>query len=142
MKKFILTILVCLTSSISFAQKPMVSFSPTEIKERNRLQFGTENWETIKQTEYWVMYTIRNELMTMYFFKWGENKNFMCTQTTHSDDFATKLFKSIVNSHHHLGDNKFLNKENNLMVQYQYDEDLKSHSFLYFNPDGKKIFND
>jgi hypothetical protein len=66
----------------------------------------------------------------------------MCTQATSSDELATEMFKNIINTYHNLGDNKFLHKENNLLVQYKYDEDLKSHSFIYFDPNGKKIFND
>jgi len=142
MKKFILTILLSLTTFVVFGQKPMVSFTVPEIKERNRMQFGTTEWETIQQKDYWVIYTVRHELMSMYFFKWGEIKNFMCTQATNSDELAREMYGIIINTYHNLGDNKFLHKENNLLVQYKYDEDLKSHSFLYFDPNGKKIFND
>jgi hypothetical protein len=34
----------------------MVSFTVTEIKERNRLEFGTTEWEIVKGDEYWTLY--------------------------------------------------------------------------------------
>ena len=39
MRKLIILLSVLFSSTL-FAQKPMVSFTPTEIKERNRLEFG------------------------------------------------------------------------------------------------------
>ena len=49
MKKLLITLFVLL-SSTAFAQKPMVGFTVTEIKERNRIEFGTIHWERLNQS--------------------------------------------------------------------------------------------
>ena len=75
MKKLLITLFVLL-SSTAFAQKPMVGFTVTEIKERNRLEFGTTNWERLNQSDYWTIYTVhpKFDLMTMYFLSGVELK--------------------------------------------------------------------
>ena len=141
MKKLILLTLLCLVSLVSLAQKPMVNFTVTEIKERNRLEFGTTQWERINMEEYWCIYTVHSEydFMAMYFFKWGQTTNDMCTQTTKSDDIARDMFARIIKTHHNLGDNKYLS-QSGILVDYTYEEDLSSHRFMYYDPKGKKPF--
>ena len=140
MKKLLITLFVLL-SSTAFAQKPMVGFTVTEIKERNRLEFGTINWERLNQAEYWVIYTVhpKFDLMTMYFFKWGGTENIMCTQATKSDDIARAMLTRIIETHHNLGDNSYKNN-NGLVVQYKWQSDMETHQFMHFNPEGKNIF--
>lgn len=140
MKKLLITLFVLL-SSTAFAQKPMVGFTVTEIKERNRLEFGTINWERLNQSEYWVIYTVdpNFDFMTMYFFKWGGTENIMCTQATKSDDIARAMLTRIIETHDNLGDNSYKNN-NGLVVQYKWQSDTETHQFMYFNPEGKNIF--
>jgi hypothetical protein len=141
MKK-LLTLLLMLTTFSVVAQKPMVDFTVTEIKERNRLEFGTTQWERINMEEYWCIYTVHPEydFMSMYFFKWGQTRNVMCTQSTKSDDIAREMFRKIIETHHNLGDNKYL-AANGLLVDYAYQDDISTHRFMYYNPKGKKPFD-
>lgn len=140
--KQLLIILLVLLSSMSFAQKPMVGFTQEEIKHRNRLEFKITEWDVIRQDEYWVMYTASPylDLTTFYFFRYGGTKNFLASHSTKDDDVAVRLYHSIMKSHHHLGDNKFLNKENNLICEYNFYQETSTHSFIYFTPEGKNIF--
>ena len=118
MKK-LLIILFVLLSSTAFAQKPMVGFTVTEIKERNRLEFGTTNWERLNQIqdEYYIQSKNQIDLMTMYFFKWGGTENIMCAQSTKSDDVAREMLTRIIETHHNLGDNHYENN-NGIVVHY------------------------
>jgi hypothetical protein len=140
MKK-LLTLLLLTLSSVAFAQKPMVGFTITEIKERNRIEFKTTNWERINMEKYWCIYTIHPnyDLMSMYFFEWGKSSNVMCTQTTKSDEVARAMLRRIIDTHHNLGENKYLN-ESGVLVDYSWQEDLKAHRFMYYDPDGKNPF--
>lgn len=140
MKK-LLIILLMLLSSTAFAQKPMVGFTVTEIKERNRLEFGTTNWKRLNQSDYWVIYTVdpNFDLMTMYFFKWGGTENIMCAQSTKSDDIAREMLTRIIETHHNLGDNHYKNN-NGIVVHYKWQSNIETHQFMYFNPEGKRIF--
>jgi len=142
MKKLLLLFMISLISFTAYGQKPMVGFTITEIKQRNRLEFGTTEWERINTDEYWTIYTNhpKFDLMSMYFFKWGDVKNIMCTQTTKSENVAREMLSRIIDTHHNLGENTFLS-ESGLIVQYKYENELRAHRFMYFNPDGKKIFN-
>ena len=142
MKKLVLLFMISLISFVAFGQKPMVGFTVTEIKQRNRLEFGTTQWERINMDEYWTIYTTHPEvdLMSMYFFRWGQTKNVMCSQTTKSDNVAREMLSQIIDTYHNLGENRYLN-DNGLVVHYKYEKDLGAHQFMYFNPDGKKIFN-
>jgi len=54
MKKIVLLFMISLISFVAFGQKPMVGFTVTEIKQRNRLEFGTTQWERINMDEYWT----------------------------------------------------------------------------------------
>jgi hypothetical protein len=141
MKK-LLIILCVLFSSTLFAQKPMVGFTQEEIKHRNRLEFKITEWDVIRQDEYWVMYTVSPYLnmTTFYFFRYGGTKNFLASHSTQDDDVAVRLYQSVMKSHHHLGDNKFLSKENNLICQYNFYKETGSHSFIYFTSEDKNIF--
>jgi hypothetical protein len=140
-QKFLLAFSFFLVPYLSFGQKPMVSFTVTEIKERNRLEFGTTEWEIVKGDEYWTLYCHHPDfdLMTMYFFQWGSTKNIMCTHTSKSDEVARVILNEIIKTHHNLGDNKYLN-DNGVLVHYRWEEDLKAHQFMYYNPEGKKSF--
>ena len=53
--------MISLISFVAFGQKPMVGFTVTEIKQRNRLEFGTTQWERINMDEYWTIYTTHPE---------------------------------------------------------------------------------
>ena len=141
MKK-LLIILCVLFSSTLFAQKPMVGFTQEEIKHRNRLEFKITEWDVIKQDEYWTMYTVSPylDMTTFYFFRYGGTENFLASHATKDDDVAVRLYQSIMKSHHHLGNNKFLSKESNLLCEYNFDKKTGSHSFIYFIPEGKNIF--
>lgn len=140
MRKLIILLSVLFSSTL-FAQKPMVSFTPTEIKERNRLEFGTTEWKKQNLEEFWTLYTVDPDfdLMTMYFFRYGSLKNEMCSQFTKSDDLAIAMLSRIIETHHNLGDNKYLS-DGGIMVHYKWEDDLKTHRFMYYNPEGKKNF--
>jgi hypothetical protein len=142
MKKTLL--LLILLPFFGFSQKAMVGFTSTEIRERNRLEFETKDsdWETIKSDDYWCLHLENKdyELMTFYFFFWGEKTNFLCSHVTHSSLTAEAFMENYKKTHIRLGEGKFLTPDKTLLIDYKYNTENGTHSFNYYDPKTKNPF--
>jgi hypothetical protein len=79
--KAIITSLMMFFSVIAFAQKPMVGFTPIEIKQRNYLEFSTlyESWNVDEGDGFYMLYTeIPNiDGYVYYYFATGAELNYL-----------------------------------------------------------------
>ena len=81
--KTIITSLMMFFSVMAFAQKPMIGFTPTEIKQRNYLEVGTsyDSWNVDEADGFYMLYTEVPEIdgYAYYYFANGAEANYLST---------------------------------------------------------------
>ena len=132
--KTIITSLMMFFSVMAFAQKPMVGFTPNEIKQRNYLEVGTlyESWNVDETDEFYMLYTEVQSISgyAYYYFANGAEANYLSTLIMYDYD----SYKSI----------KSRTIKRSLYQSGGWYKETKSGLYIYFqtaNGDGKKIYS-
>ena len=132
--KTIITSLMMFFSVMAFAQKPMVGFTPNEIKQRNYLEVGTlyESWNVDETDEFYMLYTEVPSISgyAYYYFANGAEANYLSTLIMYDYD----SYKSI----------KSKTIKRSLYQSGGWYKETKSGLYIYFqtaNGDGKKIYS-
>lgn len=131
MKNFLI-ILLLLLCNLSFAQKPIVGFTEDEIITYNRMEFGTSNFKRSIKGDFYVLETKYEslELITLYFFRPGYEKNILCGHSTINNITARIILQEIRSNSTYLGNNSYRDYRTGLDMDYSYSDGV--HSFLFY----------
>jgi|APGre2960657404_1045060.scaffolds.fasta_scaffold04041_8 hypothetical protein len=134
MKKIITLLSLMFLSLVSYSQKPMVGFTESDIKSYNNIKFGTNKWEKKFESDFWYVCTVNPDydLVSFYYFKYGETKNTLFVNATNDRDIASEIVKKLREDHIFLGNNKYFNKENGLTVHCIYHDEKEVFTFSYY----------
>lgn len=132
MKKLALIFAFILYSSLAFSQKPLVGYTIEDIRDYNRIEFGTLSWKYEATDKFFTMKTTLPELeiTTVYYFRLNDLSNIMCAHGTQNNVTAAMLALEIVKSMVKVSDKKFYDPDTGLYVEYQL-LDNNIHSFIY-----------
>ena len=132
MKKLALIFALIFSSSSAFSQKPLVGYTIEDIRDYNRIEFGTLSWKYDATNEFFTMKTTLPELeiTTVYYFRLNDLTNIMCAHGTQNNVTAAMLALEIVKSMVKVSDKKFYDPGTGLYVEYQL-LDNNIHSFIY-----------
>ena len=132
--KTIITSLMMFFSVMAFAQKPMVGFTPTEIKQRNYLESGTSynSWDVDEGDGFYMLYTEIPSVngYVYYYFANGAEINYLSALVMYDynsyKDIKSKTIKGCV-------------RQSNGWYKH-----TSSELYIYFQTadgDGKKIYS-
>jgi hypothetical protein len=132
--KTIITSLIMLFSALAFAQKPMVGFTPGEIKQRNYLESGTSynSWGVDQANGFYMLYTEIPSISgyAYYYFADGAELNYLSSLIMY-DYNSYKLIKSkTIKRSVSQSNGWYKEKESGLYIYFQTS-----------NGDGKKIYS-
>ena len=132
MKKIFFSLLFVLLSLTCFSQKPMVGYTIEDIKDYNRIQFGTLSWEYDLTEEFFTMKTFHPEIevVTVYYFPLKGLKNIMCAHGTKNNATGAMIALEIVKTMVRVSDKKFYDPATRLYVEYELLNN-NIHSFIY-----------
>lgn len=125
MKKFILFLLFFLTLSVaSYSQKPMIGLDETTIIKLNKDLFGDEqDFKRDYTREYWILYTEYLGNLCVYYFRYGESKNFLFTIITDDVEYVKNVYNGIKKIHISITENTFYEKRTELYIKFTKDDD-------------------
>jgi hypothetical protein len=132
--KTIITSLIMFFSALAFAQKPMVGFTPGEIKQRNYLESGTSynSWGVDQANGFYMLYTEIPSISgyAYYYFADGAELNYLSSLIMY-DYNSYKLIKSkTIKRSVSQSNGWYKEKESGLYIYFQTS-----------NGDGKKIYS-
>ena len=132
MKRFFVTAIFFFVLSEVFSQKPMIGHTIEDIKDYNRIEFGTSSWEYNVNQNFFTMKTTLPELeiTTIYYFRLNELTNVICAHGTQNHVTAAIMALEIVKSMVKVSDKKFYDPDTGLYVEYQL-LDNNIHSFIF-----------
>jgi len=121
-------------SALAFAQKPMVGFTPGEIKQRNYLESGTsyDSWGVDQANGFYMLYTEIPSISgyAYYYFADGAELNYLSSLIMY-DYNSYKLIKSkTIKRSVSQSNGWYKEKESGLYIYFQTS-----------NGDGKKIYS-
>jgi hypothetical protein len=132
--KTIITSLMMFFSVMAFAQKPMVGFTPAEIKQQNYLEVGTsyDSWNVDEGDGFYMLYTEIPSIdgYAYYYFANGAEANY--------------LSALIMYDYNSYKDIKYKTIKGSVYQSNGWYKERKSGLYIYFqsaNDDGKKIYS-
>lgn len=131
MKKLTILAILILTSSLCFAQKPMVGFKEKTIRKINEDQFkGIEFYKSYFD-EFWVLATEEGGVHSYYYFEYGNETNVLFSHVTESQSTAKIFYTHLSETLVKLDQDLFYDEDTNLyvFVKKQGEKYLFSWSF-------------
>ena len=132
--KTIITSLIMFFSVLAFAQKPMVGFTPGEIKQRNYLQVSTpyESWGVDQANGFYMLYTEIQSISgyAYYYFADGAEVNYLSSLIMYNYDSYKNIKSETIKGCVRQSNGWYKEKNSGLYIYFQTS-----------NGDGKKIYS-
>ena len=135
--KTIITSLMMFFSVMAFAQKPMIGFTPTEIKQRNYLEVGTsyDSWNVDEADGFYMLYTEVPEIdgYAYYYFANGAELNYLSTLIMYDYDSYKYVKSNTIKASVYQSNGWYKQTSSGLFVYFQTNnsEGKKVYSILY-----------
>ena len=132
--KTIITSLMMFFSVVAFAQKPMVGFTPAEIKQQNYLEFSTlyDSWSVDEADGFYMLYTEVPNIdgYAYYYFANGAELNYLSALIMYDYNTYKRIKYNTIKSCVQQPKGWYKQKSSGLYVYFQKN-----------NGDGKNIYS-
>jgi hypothetical protein len=135
--KTIITSLMMFFSVMAFAQKPMVGFTPAEIKQQNYLEFSTlyDSWNVDEADGFYMLYTEVPNIdgYAYYYFANGAELNYLSALIMYNSDSFKSIKSKTIKSCVRQSNGWYKHTSTGLYIYFQttVKEGKKLYSILY-----------
>jgi hypothetical protein len=135
--KTIITSLMMFFSVMAFAQKPMVGFTPAEIKQQNYLEFSTlyDSWNVDEADGFYMLYTEVPNIdgYAYYYFANGAELNYLSALIMYNSDSFKSIKSKTIKSCVRQSNDWYKHTSTGLYIYFQttVKEGKKLYSILY-----------
>jgi hypothetical protein len=135
--KTIITSLMMFFSVMAFAQKPMVGFTPAEIKQQNYLEFSTlyDSWNVDEADGFYMLYTEVPNIdgYAYYYFANGAELNYLSALIMYNSDSFKSIKSKTIKSCVRQSNGWYKHTSTGLYIYFQttVKEEKKLYSILY-----------
>ncbi len=135
--KTIITSLMMFFSVAAFAQKPMVGFTPAEIKQQNYLEFSTsyDSWNVDEGDGFYMLYTEVPNIngYAYYYFSSGAELNYLSSLIMYDYNLYKSIKSKTIKDCDYQSNGWYKHKSSGLYIYFQTGNggSEKIHSILY-----------
>ena len=135
--KTIITSLMMFFSVMAFAQKPIVGFTPAEIKQQNYLEFSTlyDSWNVDEADGFYMLYTEVPNIdgYAYYYFANGAELNYLSALIMYNSDSFKSIKSKTIKSCVRQSNGWYKHTSTGLYIYFQttVKEGKKLYSILY-----------